>query len=270
MSKLHLVLCLDLLPQPKQPQLQKRSKHCSPSLAIFKSVLLLLHMLQLVDSLDSPAQPKRRSSIIQSALHFTSSMEQQKRVHLLQRKELQLLVWMSMAIWSREQPSRTRVQVRSSDSPAPPKRELSFLADSETSSPLLAMVQRARPMSRLVLVHFLDLLVEQRAHPTPKSSLLSSASLEHQLSNSLVPMSRLDRSELVSATQEFLETSPEVSQSSDSEPSQKVRRSDLLEQKQNPLPQHHISLKVSSISRRELRILSPHILNLENLNPLEL
>ena len=223
--------------------------------------------------MDSPAQPKRRSSIIQSALHFTSSTEQQKRVHLLQRKELQLLVWMSMAIWSREQPSRTRVQVRSSDSPAPPKRESSFLADSEISSLSLAILQRARPMSRLVLVHFLDLLVEQRAHPVPKSSSLSSPSAETQLvemSSLLLQIWRSVRSELDSATTEYLETDPEVSRSSDSEPSQKVRRSDLLEQKQSPLPQHHISLKVSSILRRELRILSPDILNIETHNLLEL
>ena len=178
-----------------------------------------------------------------------------------------------MAIWSREQPSRTRVQVRSSDSPALPKRESSFLADSEISSLSLAMVQRARPMSRLVLVHFLDLLVEQRAHPTPKSSSLSSPSVETQLvemSSLLLRIWRLVRSELVSATMEYLEMDPEVSQSSDLEPSQKVRRSDLLEQKQSPLPQHLLSVKVNSILRRELRILSLDILNIETHNLLEL
>ena len=67
-----LDLSSDLHLESKLLRSQKRSRHCSPSLAIFKSVLLLLHMLQLVDSLDSPAQPKRRSSIIQNALHSSS------------------------------------------------------------------------------------------------------------------------------------------------------------------------------------------------------
>ena len=51
---------------------------------------------------------------------------------------------------------------------------------------------------------------------------------------------------------------------------QKVRRSDLLEQKQSPLPQHLLSVKVNSILRRELRILSLDILNIETHNLLEL
>ena len=167
---------------------------------------------------------------------------------------------------------RTRVQVRSSDSPAPPKRELSFLADSETSSPLLA-TSKSETNVEIGSGTLSDLLVEQRAHPTPKSSSLSSPSVETQLvemSSLLLRIWRLVRSELVSATTEYLETDPEVSRSSDSEPSQRVQRSDLLEQKQSPSLQHHISLKVSLILRRELRILSPDMLNIETHNLLEL
>ena len=268
-----LDLSSDLHLESKSLQLQKRSRHCSPSLAIFKSVLLLLHMLQLVDSLDSPAQPKRRSSIIQSALHFTSSMEQQKRAHLLQKKELQLLVWMSMAIWSREQPSRTRVQVRSSDSPAPPKREsivprglrniftvVGNVEESETnveigSGTLSGFVGGAESTSNAEVKFTLFTIGGDTVGGDVKftAANLAVGQVRIGLSNDGIPG---DGSRGITIFS--LRTFPEGP------------RSDLLEQKQSPSLQHHISLKVSSILRRELRILSPDILNIETHNLLEL